>query len=137
MQSTRRELSTSKVEYKLVKLPVKGIFTKDVSEDLENVLNSEGNDGWRWVNTVLPAGGLGESEKVALIFMRDARQCHSVMQLGMPFGTFTYFLTEPFPSSPAHSACPLASLRALAGSALKAIFGRNKVLHAILFMRYG
>ncbi len=61
-----------KIEYKVVKLPMKGIFTKDVSPDLENVLNSEGRDGWRLVNTVLPASGLGESERVIVIFMREA-----------------------------------------------------------------
>lgn len=63
----------NKVEYKVMKLPTKAIFTKDVSPDLENVLNSEGRDGWRLVNTVLPASGLGESERVVLIFMREMR----------------------------------------------------------------
>ena len=71
--STRRELNMNKLEYKVVKLAMKGVFTKDVSPDLENVLNSEGRDGWRLVNTVLPAGGLGESERLVLIFMREAR----------------------------------------------------------------
>ena len=58
------------VEYKVVKLPMKGLFTKDVSPELENVLNSEGKDGWRLVNSILPASKLGESERLVLIFMR-------------------------------------------------------------------
>jgi hypothetical protein len=58
------------VEYKVVKLPMKGVFTKDVSPDLENVLNSEGKDGWRLVNSIVSASGFGESDKVVLILMR-------------------------------------------------------------------
>jgi hypothetical protein len=61
----------STVEYKVVKLPMKGVFTKDVSPDLENVLNTEGRDGWRLVNSVVPASGMGESERLVLIFMRE------------------------------------------------------------------
>ncbi len=59
------------VEYKVVKTPMKGIFKRDVSPDLNNILNAEGKDGWRLVNSVVPAGSLGESEQVVLIFMRE------------------------------------------------------------------
>jgi len=59
------------VEYKVVKLPMKGVFARDVSPDLENVLNNEGRDGWRLVNSVVPASGMGESERLVLIFMRE------------------------------------------------------------------
>ncbi len=58
------------IEYKVVKVPMKGIFSRDVSADLDNVLNAEGKDGWMLVNSVVPAGGLGESERVVLVFTR-------------------------------------------------------------------
>ena len=63
----------SAIEYKVVKVPMRGFFTKDVSPDLANVLDSEGKDGWRLVNSVVPASGFGESEKLVLIFMREAK----------------------------------------------------------------
>jgi len=50
---------------------MKGIFKRDVDPELSNVLNFEGNDGWKLVNSVVPASGLGESEQVVLIFMRE------------------------------------------------------------------
>jgi hypothetical protein len=61
------------LEYKVVKLPMKGlgVFTKDVSPELESTLNSEGRDGWQSVNSIVPASGLGESEKLVLVFMRE------------------------------------------------------------------
>ena len=62
-----------KVEYKVVKLPMKGVFKRDVSPDLDSVLNSEGRDGWRLVNSVVLAGDLGETKRVVLIFMREAQ----------------------------------------------------------------
>jgi hypothetical protein len=61
----------SSVEYKVVKVPMKGVFTRDVSPELENVLNAEGRDGWRLVNSIVPAGGMGESERVVLVLMRE------------------------------------------------------------------
>jgi hypothetical protein len=62
-----------KLEYKVVKLPMKGlgIFTKDVSPNLENALNTMGKDGWELVNSITPASGFGESEKLVLIFSRE------------------------------------------------------------------
>ena len=68
------EMTMGEVEYKVVKLPMKGlgILTKDVSPDLDSALNSEGRDGWRLVNSITPAGGFGESDKLVLIFMREA-----------------------------------------------------------------
>lgn len=61
----------SSVEYKVVKVPMKGVFTRDVSPELENVLSAEGRDGWRLVNSIVPASGMGESERVVLVFMRE------------------------------------------------------------------
>ena len=59
------------LEYKVVKVPMKGIFSRDISGDLENILNAEGKDGWRLVSSVVPASSFGESERVVLIFMRE------------------------------------------------------------------
>ena len=59
------------VEYKIVKVPMKGVFTRDVSPELGNVLNAEGRDGWRLVNSIVPASGMGESERVVLVLMRE------------------------------------------------------------------
>ena len=59
------------VEYKVVKVPMKGIFKRDVSPNLDNVLDSEGRDGWRLANSIIPASGFGESDRVVLIFMRE------------------------------------------------------------------
>ena len=62
-----------KVDFKVVRLPMKGVFKRDVSPDLDSVLNSEGRDGWRLVNSIVLARALGESERVVLIFMREAQ----------------------------------------------------------------
>ncbi len=61
----------NKVEYKVITLPMKGFIARDVSPDLENSLNSEGREGWRLVNSTIPASTFGESEKLVLIFMRE------------------------------------------------------------------
>jgi hypothetical protein len=61
----------SAIEYKVVKVPMKGIFTRDVSPELEGVLNAEGRDGWRLANSIVPASGMGESERVVLVLMRE------------------------------------------------------------------
>ena len=63
----------SGVEYKVVKVPMKGVFTRDVSPELENVLNAEGRDGWRLVDSIVPASGMGESQRVVLVLMREGR----------------------------------------------------------------
>ena len=60
-----------RVEYKVVKTPMKGVLRRDVSPDLDSILNSEGKDGWRLVNSIVPASGFGESDQVVLIFMRE------------------------------------------------------------------
>ncbi len=59
-------------EYKTVRVPMKGIFKRDVDPELSHVLNAEGRKGWRLANSVVPAGSLGESEQVVLIFIREA-----------------------------------------------------------------
>lgn len=51
------------VEYKVVKVPTKGVFTRDVSAEFAGVLNAEGRDGWRLVNSIVPASfGASPSE---------------------------------------------------------------------------
>ena len=60
-----------KYEYKVVKLPMKGILKRDVDPSLDAALNAEGNDGWQLVNSITPASALGESDQAVLIFMRD------------------------------------------------------------------
>lgn len=62
----------SKYEYKVVKVPMKGVFKRDVSPDLDSVLNAEGKDGWKLVNSVVLASGFGESDQVVLIFIRES-----------------------------------------------------------------
>ena len=63
----------SKYEYKVVKVPMKkGVFKRDVSPDLDSVLNAEGKDGWKLVNSVVSASGFGESDQVVLIFIRES-----------------------------------------------------------------
>jgi len=59
------------LEYKTVKVGMKGVFSRDVSGDLDNVLNAEGRDGWRLVSTVVPASSFGESERLVLVFIRE------------------------------------------------------------------
>jgi hypothetical protein len=60
-----------KYEYKVSKVPMKGIFKRDIGPALINVLNSEGNDGWKLVNSIVPASSFGESDQAVLIFMRE------------------------------------------------------------------
>ena len=57
-------------EYKVVRVPIKGLFTKDVSPDLENVLNSTGKDGWRLANSIVPPAALPDADSIVLILMR-------------------------------------------------------------------
>ena len=45
---------------------MKGIFKSVVHPDPGNVLNPEGNDGWKLVNSVVPDSGSGESDQVGL-----------------------------------------------------------------------
>jgi len=60
-----------KYEYKVVKVPMKGIFKRDIDPALNSILNSEGNDGWQLVNSITQAKDLGESNQAILIFMRE------------------------------------------------------------------
>ena len=61
----------SRIEYKVVKVSTKDVFTRDVSPELESVLNAEGRDGWKLVNSIVPASFGGESERVVLVLMRE------------------------------------------------------------------
>ena len=63
----------TKYEYKTVTVKQKGmglITSREVPE-LENVLNREGRDGWRFREVVLPSGVFGESDKAIAIFERE------------------------------------------------------------------
>jgi hypothetical protein len=60
-----------KYEYKIAKVPMHGIFKRDIDPDLHNVLNAEGNDGWKLANSIVQASGFGESDQVVLIFIRE------------------------------------------------------------------
>ena len=60
-----------KYEYKVVKVPMQGVFKRDIDPSLNTTLNSEGNDGWQLVNSITQARDLGESNQVILIFMRE------------------------------------------------------------------
>ena len=60
-----------KYEYKVVKVPMKGVFKRDIDPSLNTTLNSEGNDGWQLVNSITQTRDLGESNQVILIFMRE------------------------------------------------------------------
>ena len=61
-----------KFEYKVIKLPIVGwgIFKKDVPENLPDILNVEGANGWRLVNSNVLATGFGESTKLVCIFTK-------------------------------------------------------------------
>jgi hypothetical protein len=60
-----------KYEYKVVKVPMQGIFKRDIDPSLNSTLNSEGNDGWQLINSITQASGFGESDQAVLIFMRE------------------------------------------------------------------
>ena len=65
-----------KYEYKTITLSQKGLglVTSRSVPDLESTLNSEGRDGWRLQEVFQPSAAFGESDKLVLIFIRDAPQ---------------------------------------------------------------
>jgi hypothetical protein len=71
MNTKLKEMNMQSFEYKVVKVPIKGIFKRDISPDFDNILNAEGKEGWKLVNSVVPASGFGESDQVVLIFIRE------------------------------------------------------------------
>ena len=58
-------------EYTVARIPMKGILRRNVSSDLESVLDAAGKEGWMLVNSIAPSSGLGESDQVILIFLRE------------------------------------------------------------------
>jgi hypothetical protein len=62
-----------KYEYKTITLEQKGLglFKSREVPDLENALNREGRDGWRFDKVIMPSGAFGESDKVILVFERE------------------------------------------------------------------
>ena len=62
----------SKYEYKTITLDQKGLGLVKSREvpDLENSLNREGRDGWRFREVIFPSCAFGESDKVIVVFGR-------------------------------------------------------------------
>ena len=63
----------AKYEYKTIVLKQKGLglFRSRKVPDLENALNREGQDGWRFREVVLPSFAFGESDRVIVVFERE------------------------------------------------------------------
>ena len=60
-------------EYKTVRVPLKGLFKKDLPSDFDSTLNAEGKEGWKLVDSVVSTGELGEVKQVVLIFIRESQ----------------------------------------------------------------
>ena len=62
-----------KYEYKSITIDQHGfgILSSRKVPDLDRTLNSEGRDGWRLCQIIMPSAAFGESDKVILIFERD------------------------------------------------------------------
>ncbi|MEW5251778.1 DUF4177 domain-containing protein [Microbulbifer discodermiae] len=63
-----------KYEYKTIELPFKTGLFKTGTPDVESLLNTEGELGWRLHQVVLPAVGFGESSSMMVIFEREKGQ---------------------------------------------------------------
>lgn len=63
-----------KYEYKTIELDLKGLGLfgpKKVDGEFESILNSEGQNGWKYVDTLLVTGAYGEASKIKLIFEKE------------------------------------------------------------------
>ena len=62
-----------KYEYKTIELKLKGlgIFSVKKAEGFEDVLNREGQKGWKYVDTLLETGAYGEAGRIKLIFEKE------------------------------------------------------------------
>ncbi|ATC94812.1 DUF4177 domain-containing protein [Pseudoalteromonas tunicata] len=60
-----------KYEYKTVEVPFKMSLFKSGTPDIQNLLNAEGDSGWRLKEIVLPATGFGESTSMVVILERE------------------------------------------------------------------
>ena len=59
-------------EYKTVEAPFKMGFLKPKTPDFENLLNAEGNQGWRLHDIALPASSsFGQTDRAIIIFERE------------------------------------------------------------------
>ena len=59
-------------EYKTVEAPFKMGFWKAKSPDFQNLLNAEGNQGWRLHDVVLAnSSNFGQTDRAVLIFERE------------------------------------------------------------------
>ena len=62
-----------KYEYKTIRISQKGWgFKSRKIPDLESTLNSEGKEGWRLCEVILPSAALGESTAVIIVFERGS-----------------------------------------------------------------
>jgi len=62
-----------KYEYKTIELKLKGLglFGPKKAEGFDDVLNREGQNGWKYVDTLLETGAYGEASRVKLIFEKE------------------------------------------------------------------
>ena len=60
-------------EYKTIELKLKGLglFSAKRAEGFEGLLNEQGKQGWRYVDTVPQTGAYGEASKITLVFERE------------------------------------------------------------------
>ena len=63
----------AKYEYKTITIEQKGwgLLSSREVPDLENTLNSEARNGWRFREALLPTAAGGDSDRVILIFERE------------------------------------------------------------------
>lgn len=63
----------AKYEYKTITLEQKGLglFRSREVPDLENALNREGREGWRFREVILPSAAFGESDRIIVVFERQ------------------------------------------------------------------
>ena len=63
-------------EYKTIDLKLKGwgLFSAKKAEGFEEILNREGRQGWKYVDTVLQTGAYGEASKIKLVFEREIQE---------------------------------------------------------------
>ena len=65
----------ARYEYKTVTLEQKGVglFGSRKVPDLEDALNREGQDGWRFREVILPSAAFGESTRIIVVFERELK----------------------------------------------------------------
>ena len=65
-------MATTKYEYKTITLKLKGagLFGLKRADDFEETLCQQGQEGWRYVDTLSETGVYGEVGQIKLIFER-------------------------------------------------------------------